>query len=130
DCPHSGAADTIDGLGSDGPVETDAESNLASRILAGPTLQDMSEDHVLDRIPGDARALDAGVQRPLSELHRRQWRQSSTKLSERRSRATDQHAALAHLIHILVATRQQNRRPISFSPAGRLAMTSSIQPSI
>src|SRR5690606_5275339 len=27
DCPHSGAADTIDGLGSDGPVETDAESN-------------------------------------------------------------------------------------------------------
>ena len=49
--PQPGPADPVDGVGRHGAVETQAETDLPSRILAGSGLQHLAEIHMLDILP-------------------------------------------------------------------------------
>ena len=78
--------------------DADAERHLARRDVAGARLDDLAEDHVLDLLGCDARALERSARGSLAERDGRHGREAAADLRERRARGAEDHRGHARSV--------------------------------
>src|SRR6185503_571004 len=100
---QSRAADLVDGGRADPIREPSAERGLAGGRLAGPGLDDLAHEDLVDLLRGNPGALDRRANGDGTELRRRHGREPATELADWRAGGGEDEC-VAHAGHGTAAT--------------------------
>ena len=91
DRPDARRADLVDRVRRQRDRQAGADRRLPRRSLAGPALQHLADDRVLDLVVLDLDAVERGADRDRAELGRLVTGQGTAQLAERRANGRDDH---------------------------------------